>query len=85
MRRKTIIAALAVVLACLIAVGCTESVAVEDERFKIKGNGFTDISIITDTITGVQYLYYDHGHAGGLTILVDADGKPLIQENYNAD
>ena len=85
MRRKTIIAALAVVLACLIAIGCTESVAAEDERFKYKSNGYTGISIITDTITGVQYLYYDHGYDGGLTILVDADGKPLIQEDYNAD
>lgn len=85
MRRKIIIAALAVVLACLIAVGCTDSVAAEDKRFKIKGDIFMNISIITDTITGVQYLYCDHGYNGGLIILVDADGKPLIQEDYNAD
>lgn len=85
MERKTIIAALAAVLACLIAVGCTESVAKAEGRFKIKDDGSTSLSIITDTVTGVQYLYYDSGYDGGLTILVDADGKPLIQEDYNAD
>lgn len=33
MKRKTIIAALAAVLACLIAVGCTDSVAAEKKTF----------------------------------------------------
>lgn len=31
-----------------------------------------------DTRTGVQYLYHYAGNAGGLTVLVDADGKPLL-------
>ena len=56
MRRKTIIAALAVVLACLIAVGCTESVAVGNGRFLLEGYG--NVHVITDTHTGVQYMYY---------------------------
>jgi hypothetical protein len=38
--------------------------------------------IITDTKTGVQYLFAYWGNAGGLTLLVDKDGKPLISENY---
>ncbi len=83
MKRKTIIAAFAVVLACLIAVGCTESVAAEDGRFKLAGYGTAHV--ITDTYTGVQYLYYYNARGGGITVLVDAEGKPLIQEEYNAD
>ena len=38
--------------------------------------------IITDTMTGVQYLFARSGYAGGLTILVDKDGKPLVDPNY---
>lgn len=83
MKRKTLIAALAI-LACLIAVGCNESVATEEKRFKATHYRSSDITIFTDTVTGVQYLHYNNMY-GGLTILVDADGKPLIQEGQNAD
>ena len=31
-----------------------------------------------DTETGVQYLYHSAGYSGGLTVLVDAEGKPLL-------
>ena len=31
-----------------------------------------------DTQTGVQYLYHACGSSGGLTVLVDAEGKPLL-------
>jgi hypothetical protein len=38
--------------------------------------------IITDTETGVQYLFVNWGSAGGLTLLVDRDGKPLLNKEY---
>ncbi len=31
-----------------------------------------------DTQTGVQYLYHASGNAGGLTVLVDPEGRPLL-------
>lgn len=31
-----------------------------------------------DTQTGVQYLYHCAGNSGGMTLLVDAEGKPLL-------
>ena len=34
--------------------------------------------IWVDTQTGVQYLYHAVGNSGGLTLLVDAEGKPLL-------
>lgn len=37
--------------------------------------------IITDTKTGVQYLYVSEGYSGGLTVLVDRDGRPLLNES----
>ena len=34
--------------------------------------------IWADTQTGVQYLYHASGNSGGLTVLVDSEGKPLL-------
>ena len=34
--------------------------------------------IWADTQTGVQYLYHTSGNSGGLTVLVDSEGKPLL-------
>ncbi len=34
--------------------------------------------VIVDRETGVNYLFNDAGYAGGLTPLLDKDGKPII-------
>jgi len=39
---------------------------------------FTSIRIIEDAETGVQYLSTVEGHAGGLTVLVDKEGLPVV-------
>lgn len=31
-----------------------------------------------DRETGVNYLYHASGHAGGLTVMLGRDGKPVI-------
>lgn len=36
------------------------------------------IEIWVDTETGVNYLFRSNGEAGGLTPLLDKDGKPVI-------
>lgn len=46
----------------------------------VHGNG---IKIITDTETGVQYLFVKSGYGAGLTILVDENGEPLLKEDGN--
>lgn len=38
------------------------------------------IRIIHDKETGVQYLFHKSGYGGGLTVLVDKDGKPIVNE-----
>ena len=50
------------------------------ERFeKVYGQGvLTETEIWVDTETDVQYLYHSAGYSGGLTVLVDAEGKPLL-------
>lgn len=43
---------------------------------------FYPVAVITDNVTGAQYLYVaaKWGISGGLVVLVDADGNPLIAE-----
>ncbi len=34
--------------------------------------------ILVDKETGVQYIFYSEGYGGGLTVLLDRDGKPVL-------
>lgn len=47
------------------------------ERVYSQG-GLAGVEILLDKETGVQYLYCQSGYSGGLTVLVDAEGKPLL-------
>ena len=51
----------------------------KNDRFQvIYTQGAMDVMrILLDTETGVQYLQVANGYAGGLTPLLDADGRPL--------
>ena len=40
----------------------------------------TVLEIWMDRDTGVNYLYRRNGYSGGMTVLVDRDGKPLISQ-----
>lgn len=48
------------------------------ERMNIEGDSFgtTSVKILRDTETGIMYLFYQSGQAGGLTPLLGTDGKP---------
>ena len=44
-----------------------------------EGSGFSNaLQEIVDIQTGVHYLTWQSGHAGGITPLLGADGKPVI-------
>ena len=46
---------------------------------KIYSDGMMNVSEIwVDTKTGVNYFYHAAGHSGGLTVLLDREGKPVI-------
>ena len=50
-----------------------------DARFvKTYSQGkLSGIEIWVDKETGVNYMFAVNGYAGGLTVLVDAEGKPI--------
>lgn len=52
--------------------------AKKDRFIKIYTQGsFSTMEIWVDKKTGVNYLYHSAGYSGGLTVLLDKDGKPV--------
>ncbi len=51
-----------------------------NDRFeKIYTQGkMTSMEIWVDKETGVNYLFRQSGYAGGMTVLLDREGKPVI-------
>lgn len=53
----------------------------KDRFVEVYNQGLTNVvRIIVDTETGVNYVLGSHSKANGtgMTVLVDADGKPLV-------
>jgi len=46
------------------------------EGSQLKDEGYRQIMV--DTETGVNYLVWKSGYAGGITPLLDPDGKPVV-------
>ena len=43
------------------------------------------VEIWVDKKTGVNYMFRSDGSAGGVTVLVDKDGKPVVTPEYVDD
>ena len=53
--------------------------AKKEERFvKVYSENLGSEFILVDKKTGVNYLFVQSGYAGGLTPLLDREGKPII-------
>lgn len=57
--------------------------AKKEDRFiktVVDSGGMSDnyMAIYVDRQTGVNYLFTQSGYAGGLTVLVDREGKPIV-------
>ena len=51
----------------------------KEKRFeRVYAEGMATMEIWVDKETGVHYLYHSSGYAGGLTPLLDKDGKPVV-------
>ena len=56
-----------------------------DNRFeKVYSQGAMNVTEIwVDKETGVNYMFHASGYAGGLTPLLDRDGKPVVSSRVN--
>ncbi len=52
----------------------------QEKRFEkvYKQGKLTNVEIWVDKETGVNYVFMHDGYAGGLTVLLDSEGKPVI-------
>lgn len=57
----------------------------KDQRFeKVYSQGtMTTMEIWVDKETGVNYVFHASGYAGGMTPLLDRNGKPVISPVIN--
>ena len=57
----------------------------KSERFeKVYSQGsLTVTEIWVDKETGVNYIFHASGYSGGMTALLDKDGKPVITPDVN--
>ena len=84
--KKFLTVVLLAVVCCMIFSGCSRTRKAEipevEERFLIlndTNNGMNGYrQIIVDRETGVMYLFVGNGSKGGLAVMVDANGNPLI-------
>lgn len=51
-------------------------------RFVTVTGGFNDPLVIIDKETGIEYLSVSNGVSGGITVLLNPDGTPRINEKY---
>jgi hypothetical protein len=57
----------------------------KEKRFeKVYSQGAGSIEIWVDKETGVNYLYHSSGYGGGLTVLLDKYGKPVVTPVNNS-
>lgn len=56
----------------------------DEKRFEVVYKQDSTISskglkmVLVDKETGVNYLFVEAGNAGGLTVMLDAEGKPIV-------
>ena len=84
--KKFICATLITCVMCFGLCSCAESSYVHSEEPQVAiGRFISDYPscyIITDSETGVQYIYCKASYSGGMTLLVNADGTPYIADGY---
>jgi len=65
--------------------GVLEMSKKKEKRFEIvhseSSKAFSGTMILRDKQTGVHYLYVASGYGGGLTALLDSEGKPVMDKN----
>lgn len=83
MKKLAVMLALAITLA-----GCSSRGSKNEDdtggRFIEVYVDFTN-TILVDSETGVMYFWHCGGFSGGLTVMVDKNGKPLIWEGSVAE
>ncbi|MBR5521052.1 MAG: xylan 1,4-beta-xylosidase [Oscillospiraceae bacterium] len=59
----------------------------KDERFiKTYSQGTLNVTEIwVDKVTGVNYIFHAAGYSGGMTVLLDKNGHPVVTPVYDEE
>lgn len=63
---------------CLLLTGCSTDFK------KVEGNKTNEVMVYIDPETGVNYLIYDGGYDGGITVRYNADGSIMVTKKEGA-
>lgn len=80
---KRIVSIFLAVILAVVLTSCTTATNGQNQEVE---NRFRKVymdynnSILVDEETGVMYLYRGSGYGGGLTVMVNKDGTPLLWE-----
>lgn len=83
MKKLAVMLALAITLASCSSRGSKNEDDTGGRFIKIYVD-FTN-TILVDSETGVMYYWYYGGYSGGLTVMVDKNGQPLLWEGSVAE
>ena len=82
---KKILSIATAMLICMSVTGCRRNNDGNSKRFvtvseeQVCDSELTsELTIVSDKETSVCYLIYKSGHKGGITPLIDKDGKPVL-------
>ena len=81
MRKKLLCLLLVLIMPVMVLFGCSNSPAEENggyDRFKVVSYEAGNIYI--DKETKIMYLWVKNGYGGGLTVMLNADGTPMLWE-----
>ena len=76
--KKALLIGLATIVGCILLAGCSNE---DTKHTKHDVDVFDSIyrqRIYVDKETGVQYIYIDNGTLCGLSVRLDAEGKPMV-------
>lgn len=86
--KKAIAIILTITLSAICIVGCNNVNTSEDYDENATDIAFTLISsgsrfsVYKEDITDVMYVAYNAGYRGGLTVMLDTDGTPLLYSEW---
>jgi hypothetical protein len=78
---KKILSIATAILICMSVTGCRRNNDGNSKRFVTVSEEQvcdSELTIVADKETSVCYLIYKSGHKGGITPLIDKDGKPVL-------
>ena len=54
-------------------------------RVEQESKHLSTTEVWADSVTGVQYIFHMSGYSGGMCVLVDKEGKPLLADDRTID